>query len=284
MEQTFQEVSQTLNELNKSFNGIVDDCKKLKKGILEVAQKASQIVLKKPSQQVEIDSSKLDQAIEKFSQILPELIKSHENIIREYEAFETPFMELTEKVQLLSVKKVLNSNVLSLSQIKGLVELLDYPQAKNWRLLYWGKRDGFGAKDFHKKCDFKANTLTIIKSTNGNIFGGYTDAQWDETGLTKKDPNAFIFSLVNEQNKPAKMKCLNGFGITGHSSCGPVFGQYSSSDIFITDNCNTNNNTSTLGSCFLPPTYLKAGTSEANSFLAGSPNFLIADIEVFKKD
>ena len=31
---------------------------------------------------------------------------------------------------------------------------------------------------FHAKCDKKFKTLTIVKSTNGNIFGGYTSADW----------------------------------------------------------------------------------------------------------
>ena len=31
---------------------------------------------------------------------------------------------------------------------------------------------------FHKCCDDKGPTLTIIKCTNGCIFGGYTTQSW----------------------------------------------------------------------------------------------------------
>jgi hypothetical protein len=42
------------------------------------------------------------------------------------------------------------------------------------RLLWRGSRDGFEAKVFHERCDFHPNTLTLIRDTKGNIFGGFT--------------------------------------------------------------------------------------------------------------
>jgi len=69
-------------------------------------------------------------------------------------------------------------------------------------LIYRGSRDGFSAREFHSKCDGKANTLTIIKSTNGNIFGGFTTEAWSSSESWVKDTRAFVFSLVNNKNKP----------------------------------------------------------------------------------
>ncbi len=57
-------------------------------------------------------------------------------------------------------------------------------------LIYRASRDGFEANKFHTKCDNKSKTLTIIKSTNGYVFGGLY-------GDVKNDPNSFIFSLIN---------------------------------------------------------------------------------------
>ena len=37
----------------------------------------------------------------------------------------------------------------------------------------FGGRDGFGAKIFHEKCNYKGETLTIIQSKDEYIFGGY---------------------------------------------------------------------------------------------------------------
>jgi hypothetical protein len=49
-------------------------------------------------------------------------------------------------------------------------------QGKKWTLMYRGSRDGFMAANFHGRCDGRPNTLTIIETTKGYIFGGYTPA------------------------------------------------------------------------------------------------------------
>ena len=38
---------------------------------------------------------------------------------------------------------------------------------KEYRLLFKGKRDGFGSKDFHSKCDNKSYTVSFVKSKEG---------------------------------------------------------------------------------------------------------------------
>jgi len=45
-------------------------------------------------------------------------------------------------------------------------------------LILRGTDDGFEAEAFHNKCDNQGETLTIIKSGMGKIFGGYTDIPW----------------------------------------------------------------------------------------------------------
>ena len=45
-------------------------------------------------------------------------------------------------------------------------------------VVYRGSRDGFRAEDFHKKCDGRSHTVTIIKNDAGKIFGGYTSVKW----------------------------------------------------------------------------------------------------------
>jgi hypothetical protein len=71
---------------------------------------------------------------------------------------------------------ILNSSILSdLKEINELMTLCEFPVDQKWRLIYKGSEDGFKASDFHSKCDNKPNTLVVIKSSNGNVFGGYTD-------------------------------------------------------------------------------------------------------------
>jgi hypothetical protein len=78
------------------------------------------------------------------------------------------------------------------------------------------------AVSFHTKCDSKPNTLIIIKSTNGNVFGGYTEHSWSGNRVVKADPNSFIFSSINKLNKPLKMKPSKNNGIYCRSSHGPM--------------------------------------------------------------
>ncbi len=102
---------------------------------------------------------------------------------------------------------------------------------KKWHLVYRGSRDGFVPSSFHEKCDTLKNSLIIVKTAKNFIFGGYTNASWcsSHSGLNspiingsnnsanidysrrmsllnsttefKKDPDAFIFSLVNNLKK-----------------------------------------------------------------------------------
>ena len=76
-------------------------------------------------------------------------------------------------------------------------------------MLYRGSKDGFASTDFHSKCDGHENTLTIVRaSESAFIFGGFTSVAWESftPGKCKSDPNAFLFSLTNKENKPCKMK------------------------------------------------------------------------------
>jgi hypothetical protein len=60
-------------------------------------------------------------------------------------------------------------------QSSALINLCEFSPNDKWSLLYRGSRDGFGAVDFHSKCDGHSNTLTIIKAAESSyIFGGYT--------------------------------------------------------------------------------------------------------------
>ena len=151
-------------------------------------------------------------------------------------------------------------------------------------LLYRGSRDGFKASDFQSRCDNKINTLTIIKSTSGNIFGGYMN-QTDFALLSLLSPfqmiKDFLFSLVNKDNKLlifnkssgsiSSIQCKSGYGL--------YFGL---NDLVISDNANLNTYSySDLGSAYTHPDYPK-GTEKAQCILAGSFKFKVSEIEVYQ--
>ena len=95
----------------------------------------------------------------------------------------------------------MNSNILSGKQKRELIKVCEFEEKSKLSLLYRGSRDGFGGHVFHAKCDGKRNTLTIVKSTNGNIFGGFTGLAWNQSGIWINDPKTFLFRLVNQDNE-----------------------------------------------------------------------------------
>jgi hypothetical protein len=180
------------------------------------------------------------------------------------------------------INKKMNSAFLSEKyQTEQLMSLCEFPVRQKWDLIYRATQDGFEAFKFHTKCDNKSNTLVIVKSANGNVFGGYTEKTWKHTGSYKDDSNAFIFSLINKLNKPIKMKWSQGNGIYCHICFGPVFG--GGHDLHIANQSNINTSSySNLGRSYTHPDY-RFETNEAKSFLAGSINFQVSEIEVYTK-
>ena len=175
-----------------------------------------------------------------------------------------------------------NSQILIGKKALELFDLCEFTSKDKFKLLYRGSQDGFSAKDFHSKCDGHANTLTIIKAKNsGFIFGAFTSAKWDCSGNYKLDPNAFIFSLKNKEKKPCKLNTTNAaYSMACSPTCGPIFGY--GIDIQINFNSNENISYSNLGSVYRHPKYA-FGSNEAKSFLAGSHEFKLSEIEVYIK-
>jgi hypothetical protein len=74
--------------------------------------------------------------------------------------------------------------------------LRDYRWNYQVTLLYRGSRDGWAADaNIHPLIYNKGATISIIKTTRGKIFGGFTTANWDQSNSYKLDPYAFIFSV-----------------------------------------------------------------------------------------
>ena len=174
----------------------------------------------------------------------------------------------------------MDSIILDKQNQLSIKKLCELPSVKQWKLQYRATRDGFSARNFHTKCDGSANTLTIIKSTNGNIFGGFTEKAWDSTGNGYVDPKTYIFSLVNRENRPFKAMCTNGAStIYCYSNHGPIFG--SGHDILITSGSNADKTCySNFGYDYKHPNY-QYSIKKTISILAVSYDFKTLEIEVF---
>jgi hypothetical protein len=153
---------------------------------------------------------------------------------------------------------------------------------KKWKILYRSSIDGFTANVFHGKCDGKCDgTLTIIKTKDNYVFGGYTKVAWDQSESYKNDPEAFIFSFKNNSNKPVKINNVDGTNaIYCYPGYGPTFGD--GHDIQIANASNTNTTSFSNFSYRYKLDGYDNGSDESNTFLAGSYNFQVSEIEVFQ--
>jgi hypothetical protein len=178
------------------------------------------------------------------------------------------------------------SQILNNQQSLDLVNLCEFSFKDKWSLLYRGTRDGFGAHDFHSKCDGHSNTLTILKARHSShIFGGFTSAIWDSLNQWKVDSNAFLFSLANKDGtRPCKMKIdpnRSQYAIWSLAGNGPTFGIH---DVRIVNDANrAMNSCSNLGSTYKLPTCVNESREDASLFLAGSQYFQLSEIEVYQK-
>lgn len=174
---------------------------------------------------------------------------------------------------------VLDSMILDSDLSVKFFELCDFKMENpELKLLYRGSRDGFRGAIFHSKCDNRANTVTVIKTTLGFIFGGYSQAIWMANNQHGYDANAYLFSLVNPFKKPFLSHIVNpNFAIYNYSNIGPSFG--AGSDIYICDKPNTsaNNNVSLLH--YQKPKNIQ----DSNGFyFCDNRNFIVKEIEVFQ--
>ena len=87
-------------------------------------------------------------------------------------------------------------------------------------LLFRATRDGKNGKDFHKNCDEKRNQLIFIKTTKGNIIGGYTEIGYKSSGKYIKDDNTFVFSLFKKKIYNIKK---GKYAISDYPKRGPCF-------------------------------------------------------------
>jgi len=134
--------------------------------------------------------------------------------------------------------------------------------------------NGDSSKDFHKYCDNKGPTLTIVKTTKNKLFGGFTPLNWATKGKNTKDNNehTFLFSL----NLMKKFDMINKeldavyFG----ENIGPAFG---GTDFEIKSNMKKGRTFANKYTNFLSNNNLELTGGKGES-----ETFDIEDFEVFK--
>ena len=151
------------------------------------------------------------------------VIKDELNVIKKWkEDNEKNIKILMEPYEKL--KSVIDSKILAKFEDYQFIEKIYRDSDKNFinkklkmKLLYRVSRDGDSSSTFHQKCDNIKDTVTLVKTKNNLIFGGYTNQTWNGDNIYKKDDNKkTIYSIY----------CNKGYG--------PCFGD---AIFWIYDNC-----------------------------------------------
>ena len=158
-------------------------------------------------------------------------------------------------------------------------------QLVSFTLLYRATEHGFKASTFHERCDNKGRTLALFKSADTNdIYGAYTSVCWDSSGTSKQDKEAFLFSLVNKENKPLIFYSdpWSPHSIFCHEAFGPIFCERH--DLLINDCANASdanyvNVGSTLQNSDLNTV---GGIRSLENNLARKLCFIASEIEVYQ--
>ena len=115
-----------------------------------------------------------------------------------------------------------NKIIKNKNEVKQLLSWIEPNDKYIVKLLYDASLEENTNEDFHKKCDGKGATITLVESSKGKRFGGYTRISWNNNIKTwMKDINAFLFSLDNNK----KYKVIRPeYAIFGRDDYGPHFG------------------------------------------------------------
>ena len=198
--------------------------------------------------------------------------KESETLKANFEFNNAEYKTIDEIVKLKSkFEKIIDTRIIKYNELNlietGVKNKLN-KKIKKYTLLFRASKDGFKAGNFHSKCDGKNNTVTLVETTNGKRFGGFTDAAWDQSSSYKTGSNSFIFSLDDKSIYYNK----NSHNIYCKSDYGPTFG--GGHDFYLCDNCNSSNSS-----------YDNSGDSyETNGkkyAMAGGSSFLVKDYEVY---
>ncbi|KAJ5069679.1 pep-cterm sorting domain-containing protein [Anaeramoeba ignava] len=158
---------------------------------------------------------------------------------------------------------------------------------------YSTKKEGFDSQKWHSICDNKGKTLVIMKTTNGFIFGGFTEvgfttdkSKWREEDIDYqngyiRDSKSFIFSIRNARNELAQKfmikKDQEQNSLYYFLKNGPSFG---GSDIRL--NSDLRNGYTNFGYSYNLPKGIEFKTNEAKSYLVGSySSWKIEELETY---
>ena len=232
-------------DLNIQVNSLIQVISNLKKDLEKTNND-----LKKTKEELNQSKNQLNEAKEEIKKA-NELIKKNTEIINQLKN-ENKKEEIQKQNKIKFAKQTFETTNILNDEEKILISEWIHPKkVLKFNMVFNTNKDGSSASTFHYYCDGVSPTVTIVRDTNGNKFGGYTTSTWNQPGpggSYARDQNAFIFNL----SKKIKYLQTDKFvqrSIYRHNSYGPVFG--SGYCLYLADSCtgNTSSYTNTY-SCY----------------------------------
>ncbi|KAF2070611.1 hypothetical protein CYY_008068 [Polysphondylium violaceum] len=166
------------------------------------------------------------------------------------------------------------STIIDRHSFSTINDWIDKSNILNFKLLYRASDNEYKVKLFHSKCDGKGPTVTIFKTTDGDIFGGYNSQSWNSTKDYYGDDKCFIFTLVNRHSiEPTQFRIKDStkYYCFSHPHYGPSWGGH---DIVICQDI------SKSYQCF-PFSYSDTLDGKGSTTLTPTKYLNIKDYEVF---
>ena len=163
---------------------------------------------------------------------------------------------------------------LQMDEGRFLTNALKGVSKKIGKTLFVASKDGDASSTFHKAVDDKGPTVVIIETTNGNVFGGYTDVSWKHKGYVKST-KSFLFRLRPAKSTYTINKGEESYAIYAHSSYGPWFGRGYDLIVYSGAMGNTNSYTN-AGKTYTFPSYPNHQLND------GTKNFKVKDYVVLE--
>ena len=138
-------------------------------------------------------------------------------------------------------------------------------------------KNGSKTKDFHKCCDNKGATLTIIETKNKDIFGGFTPLSWNSNSKNCYDESRKTFLFSMNLLKQYNMFNLGQVAIYCDRYYGPTFGKYDHKDIGFYEDLLQG----TIGA-HEDSNFFEKGKLELTRGKGNSEPFYTKEIEIFK--
>ena len=172
------------------------------------------------------------------------------------------------------LSSIIKDDINSVNLIKNWIEETFNKKEIKFELIFKMSENGTNSEDFHKYCDNKGPTLTLVKTTKNKIFGGFTSLNWSTEGGFLKDLSnlTFIFSL--NLKKKYNMINKNSYAIYCSKECGPSFGNV---DFGLRENMETGDTYANLKSNFLSDNNLELTGGKGKKDI-----FEIDELEVYK--